>query len=449
MFLARDSNLGPKDALNRLLRAGARLATQPWVDNHWTLILWKLAGLVFLDPEQEGTKQPRWSWEEVYRQLLYRYERELSGGVRPPLRRIVNQDTPASCPMILCVSDITWSRHGTEVELRPELEVTDGWYRLRAEIDLPLERAVRRGLIRVGRKLAIVGARLSCERKDGMEILEAYTSVKLGLSGNSTRLAPWHAKLGFQSSFGMVTMRSLTPDGGLVPVMDLVVQKVYPIAYLEIIIDEEGRRIQEGPRSEADEARCVDIWKQTREAEESRLRLEHEKKITRYLGYADRLEHRCGDRFATDEPPDNIESLYDELEEPEDAGRAISRTSLNEAGWLARYIRTRIERDGESARDEIEKELENICPPRNIRSFRVIVVQDARTERFPANRKAQLTIWDVLHVHLTESRSPGHFEVSNLVPSQKSAWMKHKPDSEIFLVSSKNSRWQKVAANVS
>jgi len=264
--LAQEEHLGPKDALNHLLTAQATLATKPWVDNHWSLILWKLAGMVLLDPERERTPRPRWSWDEAYKQLLYRYERELNGGVRPPLRRIVNQDTPASCPMVLCVSDITWSERrqmpdGTYIDPHPELEMTDGWYRLRTEIDMPLARAVRRGLIKVGRKLAIVGARLDSERKDPMEILEAYNSVKLVLSGNSSHLAPWHAKLGFTKSFGVVTMHSLTADGGLVPLMDLAVLKVYPIAYLEIKVDEEGNRTQEGPRTEVDEARCADKWK--------------------------------------------------------------------------------------------------------------------------------------------------------------------------------------------
>lgn len=43
----------------------------------------------------------------------------------------------------------------------PELEVTDGWYRLRAKIDLPMARAVQKGFIRVGRKIGVAGARVS------------------------------------------------------------------------------------------------------------------------------------------------------------------------------------------------------------------------------------------------------------------------------------------------
>lgn len=66
--------LGPAAALDELLDRGCWLASKPWVDNHWCLILWKLAGMVSLDPERETgeDKDKRWSWNEVMRQLLYR-----------------------------------------------------------------------------------------------------------------------------------------------------------------------------------------------------------------------------------------------------------------------------------------------------------------------------------------------------------------------------------------
>jgi len=67
--------------------------------------------------------------------------------------------------MVLCVSNVIWpdpaiTDDGRSIAPQPELEVTDGWYRLRAEVDTPLAGAIRRGVIRVGRKIAIVGARV-------------------------------------------------------------------------------------------------------------------------------------------------------------------------------------------------------------------------------------------------------------------------------------------------
>lgn len=67
--------LGPAAALSELHRQGCNLATKEWVENHWGLILWKLAGLVMLDPEKEvaNNSNKRWCWDEVMRQLHYRY----------------------------------------------------------------------------------------------------------------------------------------------------------------------------------------------------------------------------------------------------------------------------------------------------------------------------------------------------------------------------------------
>jgi breast cancer 2 susceptibility protein len=67
--------------------------------------------------------------------------------------------------MVLCVSNIIWSEgglteDGVPIEPYPELEVTDGWYRLMAQVDESLARAARKGVLRVGRKIGVVGARV-------------------------------------------------------------------------------------------------------------------------------------------------------------------------------------------------------------------------------------------------------------------------------------------------
>ena len=42
----------------------------------------------------------------------------------------------------------------------PEFVLTDGWYKIRAKTDQALARAARKGKIRVGRKLGVIGARV-------------------------------------------------------------------------------------------------------------------------------------------------------------------------------------------------------------------------------------------------------------------------------------------------
>ena len=134
--------------------------------------------MLCLDP----TEAQRWSWEEIIKQLLYRcvisrgydycapnsaehrYEREIQGGSRPPLKLITAGDSPPSSPMVLCVSKVIWTKgernsDGSVGDV-PELEITDGWYKLRAEVDVPLVRAIRKGVIRAGRKIGVVDAKV-------------------------------------------------------------------------------------------------------------------------------------------------------------------------------------------------------------------------------------------------------------------------------------------------
>ncbi|KAF9469825.1 hypothetical protein BDZ94DRAFT_1286396 [Collybia nuda] len=436
------------------------LATRPWVENHWCLILWKLAGMVALDPESESnSSKKRWCWDEVMRQLLYRYERELNGGIRPPLRLVVTQDAPAAYPMILCISNVIWSNagltdDGLPIESYPELEVTDGWYRLRAQVDAPLARAIRKRVIKIGRKIGVAGARLSSERKDPSEILEAYNSTKLILSGNSSHLVPWHAKLGFKPGPCISTLHSLTSDGGVIACMDLVVVKTYPVAFFEFSEGKNGQKNREGPRNSQEEARLEEQWKRRREIEASKIRSAFEKKQARYEGYIERLERRVGTHFNPDEEA-TIDNFYDELEDPAGAGAVLAGIRPNEAGWLARHIHQQIQKEQEHLEEEITTELKvcsfhyllSICPPRDIRSFRILVVQDTCTRRRPANRRAQLTVWDALNLNFFEGREGGAFDigqrflVTNLIPTQQRAWMDNEPGSDVYMCTRRDSRW--------
>jgi hypothetical protein len=56
--------------------------------------------------------------------------------------------------MVLCVAAVCIQ------ETRPYLELTDGWYRIYAEVDDCLARAIEKGKIVAGRKLAIIGAKV-------------------------------------------------------------------------------------------------------------------------------------------------------------------------------------------------------------------------------------------------------------------------------------------------
>ncbi|KAG2368840.1 hypothetical protein BDR07DRAFT_1390250 [Suillus spraguei] len=447
--------LGSTAALEELRTRGCSLATQEWVNNHWPLILWKLAGMVSLEPEAESDPdRKRWCW--------LKYERDLNGSTRPPLRLITTRDAPAASPMVLCVSNVTWSPagqtdDGSPIPSHPELEVTDGWYRLRARVDKPLARAIRRGHIKIGRKIAVTGARLSAERKDGQEVLEAYDSNVLVLTGNSSHMAPWHAKLGFQRSPFIATLNSLTADGGNVAVAAVEVIKIHPVAYIEFFEDESGKRM-EGPRSAKDENTLSERWKRKRELAASNIWSDLERRAALMMKFADRLEQRVGPGFnvKNEEMPDNLDDLYESLEESDrhQAQVILSRLSHLEAGSLAIHIREKLLRDREAVAGNIERELHDKCPPREVRNFRVIIVKDAYTttrgDNSNSGRKAQLTVWDVLSLSIAEGSQAGEFKlgqkflVTNLIPKQVSAWMDRGPGSEVYLATTKNSRWRRL-----
>jgi len=62
-------------AFDAMKKAGCSLVKKDWVENHWILVVWKLANMVVLWPE---TYASRWSFKEVLNQLLYRQVQVIS-----------------------------------------------------------------------------------------------------------------------------------------------------------------------------------------------------------------------------------------------------------------------------------------------------------------------------------------------------------------------------------
>ncbi|KAH8835536.1 hypothetical protein DL96DRAFT_1489644 [Flagelloscypha sp. PMI_526] len=454
---------GPDQVLEFLLSKECSFARKDWVENHWTWILWKLAAMVTLDPKSEADiNTRRWRWEEVLKQYLYRYEREVNQGIRPALRKIATQDAPSTVPITLVVARVhypeTLSRDAEQQEeyimepTRPELDVSDGWYQIRAAVDESLARAIRRGVIRVGKKITVAGAKLDLASKEPKEILESYDSAKLILSGNSTHPACWHAKLGFQKEPNVSALRSLNPDGGVVSMLHVVIMKVYPFAFLETKEDEDGNMYREGPRTEADESKEHDHWQKRKADEEAKLWEVKQKEWDRLESYVERLEEKARPCGEDDSCPDHIDALYDQLGDLAQAKQAVARVSTADAWWLSRCIRQKLEREREAAYEDITREVSHTCPPRQVMGFRVLLVKDAVVGSKPSNRVASITVWNAKAVNLYEGSPGGSFEVghsfmiSNLFPSQPSAWMgRDDPESQIFLVTGNGTTWRRTA----
>jgi breast cancer 2 susceptibility protein len=69
---------------------------------------------------------------------------------------------------------------------------------------------------------------------------------------------------------------------------------------------------------------------------------------------------------------------------------------------------------------------QDVCPPREVRNFRVMMVEDARAPEKTVQSQAQLTVWDVLSLSFAEGQKPGTFkEGQRFVVSTLSHRMQH------------------------
>ena len=240
------------------------LISYKWFVNHYRQLVWKLASMEVSYPHTFGGRclTP----DYLMLQLKYRYDREIDQAERSALHKICENDDVPSRRMVLCVSRVykeaslpdasgkgvaptgTDIESGNETVIQshettkdatpainlPSIEVTDGWYSLPCVLDNPLKQILKSGRVKVGTKLLVYGAELIGQNSPSHP-LEVPSSVALKLSTNSTRRARWFAKLGYQSvprPFAIPLM-SIFPEGGLVGCTDVVIARVYPLAYLE------------------------------------------------------------------------------------------------------------------------------------------------------------------------------------------------------------------------
>ncbi|VDP67273.1 unnamed protein product [Echinostoma caproni] len=246
-----------------------QLVSQRWLEHHYDHVVWKLGctALRFSTQAKNPLPENYFSPHHVLLRLRYRYDRELDAVERPALRRIVELDDTAARRLVLCVSELDTSNPSL-IKAR----LSDGWYQLVWQLDPALARQVRSARIRVGCKLVTVGAELvSVDSVTGVsetarsvhtrptggssdpsfghlfESDGAAVGVALKLHGNSTRPVPWHTKLGFsvaqpKSGSGLypVALCSLAVDGGLCTAIRVVIQRRYPMQYMETVDPPDG-----------------------------------------------------------------------------------------------------------------------------------------------------------------------------------------------------------------
>ncbi|CAE6503053.1 unnamed protein product [Rhizoctonia solani] len=422
---------GHADMFKTLQERGCNLINEEWVKNHWGQVVWKLSGLARSSAPEAKEK---WNWDELLQQMLYRYEREINRAERPAIRRIQEHDASPAQPMVLCVSDV---QIGSDEEV--EIELTDGWYRIRTVADKTLTRAVKRGKLVVGRKIAVTGARIEGGH-EGKEVLNAYHSSTLKITGNSTCLARWDARLGFHRGPFVASLRSLSADGGTIALLDVIVTKLFPVGFVET--DEKGRSGRPFDQSAEDDAQRA--WEERRANEASKWRIHLEKRVERMRSATSRFKHLAkGASFNAEETPEDAESFLEEFEEAEfdlDMLKTHKFESTS-AAWLANAIHTKCDEVYERREEEMERELASVCPPRKVRNFRVVVIKDARPLQNPTGRTAQLTAWDVLAFGTEALRVGQRYLLANVQPSQPGSWRKNELGSDIYLSTRRDTKW--------
>ncbi|KAJ9127504.1 hypothetical protein QFC24_000913 [Naganishia onofrii] len=343
--------------------------------------------------------------------------------------------------MILCVSGIISPplALASEGPMTQEsiLELTDGWYTIRANVDPPLSRALKTGKLRVGSKLGISGAKLDASR-EGTEVLRALNRSTLCITGNTTSLVAWHRRLGFTHRPFIATMRSLSPDGGNIPLLDVKVTKVFPVAYIST---EKGKGAS--PWSTEEEFRLQDQWKERYMQEQSRLQSDHTQRMSTFEEDIERLRSSMEGVEGT---TDAFACEDDELERYRaTSNKAQYIKALPAKTLVSLYMKAQEEYQSESSsiQAEMEEQIRQRCPPRSTRSFQIIRIVDAGSLQYAQLREAQLQVWDVKQLGDNMFQEGARYQVSNLVPAQQKAWNSFKEKGEIYLSTTKGTAWKR------
>ncbi|KAM4742467.1 LOW QUALITY PROTEIN: breast cancer type 2 susceptibility protein [Anableps anableps] len=254
----------------------SKLISEQWVYNHYRWIVWKQASMEKSFPETMGSLclTP----ERVLLQLKYRYDVEVDHSRRPALRKIMERDDTPAKTLVLCVCEIvsrgqhrnapscsdTKTSQNAETKVETPfavVQLTDGWYAIRAQLDEPLTAMLHKGRLAIGGKLIIHGAQL-VGSQDACSPLEAPDSLMLKICANSTRRARWDAKLGFHTDPRpfLLPISSLYSNGGPVGCVDVIILRSYPMQWMERKSD--GGVVFRSVRAEEKEARRFSSHKQ-------------------------------------------------------------------------------------------------------------------------------------------------------------------------------------------
>uniref|UniRef100_G1NQB1 Tower domain-containing protein n=1 Tax=Meleagris gallopavo TaxID=9103 RepID=G1NQB1_MELGA len=404
-----------------------KLITEAWVYNHYRWIVWKLAAMEVSFPHKFANRclTP----ETVLLQLKYRYDLEIDKSKRSAIKKITERDDAAGKTLVLCISKILSlnaalspgnSNNSTECEKAAAIiEVTDGWYGIRALLDPPLKAFLRRRRLTVGQKIIVHGAELTGS-PNGCTPLEAPDSLMLKIAANSTRRARWYTKLGFHRNPGPfpLPLSSLYSEGGAVGCIDVVIQRTYPIQWMEKT--SAGSYVFRNSRAEEREAaKHAEDQQKKLEALFAKIQAEFEKQEERNCRRAP------GSRIVTRQQIHNLQDgaeLYEAIQNAPDPSYMEGYLSEDQLKALNAHKQlmndkkqTRIQEEFKKAVESAEQEKHG-CSKRDVSTVWKLFVVDYRKQE--KHKGVILSIWRPLLDVCSLLKEGGRYRIYQLSTSQ-------------------------------
>ncbi|KFO85382.1 Breast cancer type 2 susceptibility protein, partial [Buceros rhinoceros silvestris] len=404
-----------------------KLITEAWVYNHYRWIVWKLAAMEVSFPREFANRclTP----EMVLLQLKYRYDLEVDKSKRSAIKKITERDDAAGKTLVLCISKIislntvvSPSSSNKNVESKKAaaiIEVTDGWYGIRALLDPPLKAFLHRRRLTVGQKIIVHGAEL-VGSQNGCTPLEAPDSLMLKISANSTRCARWHAKLGFHRDprpFPL-SLSSLYSEGGAVGCVDVVIQRTYPIQWMEKT--SAGSYVFRNSRAEEREVtKHAEDQQKKLEALFAKIQAEYEKHEERTSGRTPRSH------IVTRQQIHNLQDgaeLYEAIQNASDPGYMEGYLSEDQLKALNAYRQLMSDKKQAQIQEEFKKALEaaeqeeNRFSKRDVSPVWRLCVVDYRKQ--DKHKGVILSIWRPLLDVCSLLKEGGRYRIYQLSTSQ-------------------------------
>ncbi|NXI07131.1 BRCA2 protein, partial [Irena cyanogastra] len=403
------------------------LVTEAWVYNHYRWIVWKLAAMEVSFPHEFANRclTP----EMVLLQLKYRYDLEVDKSKRSAIKKIMERDDAAGKTLVLCISKIislntVVSPSSSNKDMQGKkaaalIEVTDGWYGIRALLDPPLKAFLDRRRLTVGQKIIVHGAEL-VGPQNGCTPLEAPDSLMLKISANSTRRVRWHTKLGFHRDprpFPL-PLSSLYSEGGAVGCIDVVIQRTYPIQWMEKT--SAGSYVFRNSRAEEREAaKHAENQQKKLEALFAKVQAEYEK-------HEERTSRRTPrSRIVTRQQIHNLQDgaeLYEAIQNASDPAYMEGYLSDDQLKALKAYRQLMNDRKQTQMQEQFKKALEsaeqeeNGCYKRDVSAvWRLYVVDYRKQEK---HKGAVMSIWRPLPDVCSLLKEGARYRIFQLSASQ-------------------------------